>query len=44
MSIDTPLSSAAAVPEISVNTLFAGPGTNSERFLRPSEQFLGEDS
>ena len=44
MSIDTPLSSAAAVPEISVNTLFAGPDTNSERFSQPSEQFLGEDS
>ena len=44
MSIDTPLSSAAAVPEISVNTLFAGPDTNSERLSEPSEQFFGEDS
>ena len=44
MSIDTPLSSAAAVPEISVNTLFAGPDTNSERFSQPSEQFLEEHS
>ena len=43
MSIDTPLSSAAAVPEISVNTLFAGPDTNSERFSQPFEQVLGED-
>ena len=44
MSIDTPLSSAAAVPDISVNTLFAGPDTNTERFSQPSELFLGEDS
>ena len=41
MSIDTPLSSAAAVPEISVNILFKGPDTNSERFSHPSEQSLG---
>ena len=30
--------------EISVNTLFAGSDTNSERYPQPSVQFLGEDS
>ena len=44
MSVDTPLSSAAAVPKISVNTLFVESDTNSERYPQPSEQFLGEDS
>ena len=38
---DTPLSYAAPVPEISVNTLFAGSDTNSERYPQLSEQFLG---
>ena len=47
MSVDniyTPLSCAAAVSEISVNTLFVESDTNSERYPQPSEQFLGEDS
>ena len=43
--MDTPpLSSVASVPEISVNTLFVGSDTNSERYPQSSEQFLGEDS
>ena len=44
MSVDTLLGSAVPIPEISVNTLFAGSDTNSERFSQPSEQCLGEDS
>ena len=39
--LDTSLSSAAPVPEILVNTLFAGSDTNSEGYPQQSEQFWG---
>ena len=42
--MDTLVSSAAPVPEISDNTLFAGSHSNSGRYLQLSEQVLGEDS